>query len=266
MSVTPMNMCGPPPWAIASRHFNRNPQPLTIQGVRQASRLLFDRLELLADPQARAMQFHDYMDVTFQLHQWQQEISATGRKSLKNSYLRFLRGWMFDSNSREGAVLKGWVESRIGLPPTFHREPIRDANSEAYYPYLVDRMKGAARTNAINTQLDVLFEFVQYELARRHPDRTHLTLYRGVYDFNEYAILEKHDRSRYLVRLNNLNSFTTDFERAWEFGSKVMKAEVPLFKIFYHHGILPTSLLKGEAEVLVFGGEYEIEVLTGGFE
>ena len=44
--------------------------------------------------------------------------SDKARKSLKNSYLRYLRGWMMDSNSIEGAVLKGWVESRMGLPPT----------------------------------------------------------------------------------------------------------------------------------------------------
>lgn len=265
MRPASMNLSNLPPWAITSRHYNRHPQPLEIQGVRQAHALLFRRLTEMADVQARALQFHDYMDVTFQLHQWEQETSAKGRKSLKNSYLRFLRGWMFDSNSREGAVLKGWVESRFGLPPTFHRSVITHLDDEAYFLYLVDRMNGAARTNAINTQLDLLFEFVQSELARRFPDQTHLTLYRGVYDFCEYAVLEELDRNRFVVRLNNLNSFTSDFERAWEFGSKVMRAEVPRHKIFYQCGILPSSLLKGEEEVLVLGGEYDIEVLTGGF-
>ena len=69
--------------------------------------------------------------------------SKSSRKALKNSYLRFLRGWLFDSNSTEGAVLKGWVESRLGLPPLFHQEPIADIHSEAYFLYTVEKMKGA---------------------------------------------------------------------------------------------------------------------------
>lgn len=259
-----MNLCNLPPWAIASRHFNRNPQPLEIQGVRHANRLLFQRLAALEGTEERGALFHDYMDVTFQLHQWQRETSAKGRKSLKNSYLRFLRGWMFDSNSLEGAVLKGWVESRFGLPPTFHREPIEDIHSEAYFLYTVDRMKGAARTNAIHAQFDVLYEFVQVELTRRLPEKTHLTLYRGINDFAEHRILEQADRKRCLLRLNNLNSFTTDFERAWEFGTRVLEAEVPLPKIFFDGDFFPSSLLKGEGEVMVIGGEYEVKVLTGG--
>ena len=258
-----MNLCNLPPWAIASRHYNRHPQPLEIQGVRQANRLLFQRLDALDDPQRRAGLFHDYMDVTFQLHQWEQEASLRGRKSLKNSYLRFLRGWMFDANSREGAVLKGWAESRIGLPPTFHREPIEDVHSQAYFRYTVDRMQGAARTNAINQQFDVLYEFVQYELQRRYPGTTHLCLFRGINDFAEHRIIETFDRNHFLVRLNNLVSFTTDFERAWEFGSRVLRTEVPLTKIFFQGDLLPRSLLKGEGEVMVIGGEYEVKVLTG---
>ncbi len=264
MEATPMNLCNLPPWAIASRHFNRHPQPLEIQGVRRANRLLFERLSRLDDPAERGAQFHDTMDVTFQLHQWEREASAGGRKSLKNSYLRFLRGWMFDSNSREGAVLKGWVESRLGLPPTFHGEPIEDIHSEAYFRYTVERMKGSARTNAINAQFDLLFEFVQEEMRRRHPGQTHLTLYRGIHDFAEHRILETFDKHHVLLRLNNLNSFTTDFERAWEFGNRVLQAEVPLAKVFFRGDLLPSSLLKGEEEVLVIGGEYEVKVLTGG--
>jgi len=259
-----MNLCSLPPWAIASRHFNRHPQPLEIQGVRHANRLLFERLDGLDSAAARGAQFHDYMDVTFQLHQWEREASAGGRKSLKNSYLRFLRGWMFDSNSREGAVLKGWVESRLGLPPTFHRVPIEDVHSEAYFLYMVDRMQGAARTNAIHAQFDLLFEYVQYELRRRQAQASHVTLWRGIHDFAEHRVLEEQEKGRCLLRLNNLNSFTDDFERAWEFGSRVLQAEVPLAKVFFRGDLLPSSLLKGEGEVMVIGGEYEVKVLTGG--
>lgn len=264
MEAVPINLCNLPPWVIASRHYNRAPQPLEIQGVRSANRLLFERLKGVDDPLPRGALFHDYMDVTFQLHQWQGLETATSRNSLKNSYLRFLRGWMFDSNAREGAVLKGWVESRLGLPPTFHREPIADIHSGAYGRYLADRMQGAARTSAILQQFDLLFEFVQSELARRHPGVRHLTLYRGIYDFAEDNDLEEYGGNRFLMRLNNLNSFTDDFERAWEFGSRVLEAEVPLTKVFFRDGLLPRSLLKGEEEVLVIGGEYEVRVRTGG--
>ncbi|PLX98751.1 MAG: N-acyl homoserine lactonase, partial [Desulfuromonas sp.] len=136
MHSASLNLCNLPPWVIASHYFNRNPKPLEIQGVRQSNRLLFDRLDRLETREMRGLQFHDYMDVTFQLHQWENEVTNSSRKSLKNSYLRFLRGWMFESNSREGAVLKGWAESRFGLAPTFHHELIDDVHSEAYHHYL----------------------------------------------------------------------------------------------------------------------------------
>lgn len=264
MEASPFNLCSLPPWAIASRHFNAHPQPLEIQGVRQANRLLFARLADCDDAAARGQLFHDYMDVTFQLHQWQREGSPNSRKSLKNSYLRFLRGWMFDSNAPEGAVLKGWVESRFGLAPTFHREAIADIHTEPYRQYALDRMRGAARTSAILAQFDLLFEYVQQELARRLPGRSHVTLWRGIHDFAEHRILEESDPRRIRLRLNNLNSFTDDFERAWEFGSRVLETSVPLAKIVYRGDLLPSALLKGEGEVLVLGGEYEVKVLTGG--
>ncbi|MBW2476764.1 MAG: NAD(+)--dinitrogen-reductase ADP-D-ribosyltransferase [Deltaproteobacteria bacterium] len=264
MYPTAMNRCNLPPWAIASRHYNRHPKRLEIQGVQHNGRPLFEKLDGIDDPELRGALFHDFMDVRFQLHQWQREETVSSRKSLKNSYLRFLRGWLFDSNSIEGAVLKGWVESRLGLAPTFHRTPIEDIHSEAYFLYTVDRMKGSARTSAILPQIDLLYEFVQYELRRRYPDQTHVTLYRGVYDLNEHIVLESVTKHHHLLRLNNLNSFTDDFERAWEFGNRVLEAEVPLTKVFFMSGLLPRSLLKGEREVLVIGGEFDVKVLIGG--
>jgi len=39
--------------------------------------------------------------------------------------------------------------------------------------------------------------------------------------------LEKFSKGRYLLRRNNPNSFTSYFERAWEFGTGVMETEVP---------------------------------------
>jgi NAD+---dinitrogen-reductase ADP-D-ribosyltransferase len=261
MEKATFNHCNLPPWAIASRHFNDNPHPLEIQGVRGANRFLFDKLETIPSADQRAAIFNDYMSVKFQLHQWQDQRTLTARKSLKNSYLRFLRGWMMDSNSCEGAVLKGWVESRVGLPPTFHMNRIPGIHTEQYLKYAVDRTKGSARTSAINSQLDLLYEYCQFELARRYPDRKHLILYRGTFERSEHDVLEKLSKREEIVRLNNLNSFTTDEERAWEFGFIVWEVHVPLAKIFFYSELLPNSILKGEGECLVIGGEYRVKRL-----
>ncbi|HEY3488918.1 MAG TPA: NAD(+)--dinitrogen-reductase ADP-D-ribosyltransferase [Candidatus Deferrimicrobiaceae bacterium] len=262
MQPLTMNLCNLPPWVIAAPEFNANPKPIEIQGVRRAHRFLFERLATMPDPQARAKAFLDHMDVAFQLHQWEQETSALGRKSLKNSYLRFLRGWMFDANSLEGAVLKGWVESRIGIPPTFHKEAVGDVHSATYAAYLADRMRGSARTSAIQAQFDLLYEFVQEELRRREEPPVCI-LFRGIHDFSEHRVLDKGERHRMRLRLNNLNSFTPDFERAFEFGTKVLEVQVPSCKVFFRADLLPGALLKGEEEVMVIGGDFDVIVRTG---
>lgn len=254
------HLCNLPSWVIASRAYNDEPTPISIQGVRAAHNHFFNQLDLLKTWEDRARLYQDYMEVAFHLHQWRREKDPTGHLSLKHSYLRFLRGWLFDSNSVEGAVMKGWVESRMGIPPTFHRKYILDTESGAYLDYMADRLNGAARTNAIFSQLDLLYEFVQYELARRNADCTHVTLYRGVYDFSEHDILARLEAQRYVLRLNNLNSFTRDFERAWEFGTQIIEAKVPVQKIFFDGSFLHAGILKGEGEVLVIGGEYEVKV------
>jgi len=256
------NHCNLPPWVIASRHFNDNPQPLEIMGVREANRFLFQRLGEIGSAEERAVFFNDYMSVKFQLHQWQQQSTEKARKSIRNSYLRFLRGWGMESNSVEGAVLKGWVESRIGLPPTFHRVRIPGVRSEEYLAFAIDRMKGSERTNAINSQLDLLFEYSQFELARKHPGERWLTLYRGINDAAEHELLETLSKKEQIVRLNNLSSFTSDMERAWEFGFTVWEVIIPLAKIFFYNELLPNSILKNEAEFIVIGGEYRVRPVT----
>lgn len=257
MSGQGFNLCNLPPWVIASRHFNENPQPLELQGVRLANRNFFARLDTLENPVERATIFNDYMSVKYQLHHWQSQTDAA-RRSLKNSYLRFLRGWMMDSNSVEGAVLKGWVESRMGIPPTFHKIRIPGIHAEEYMTYAMDRTKGSARTNAINAQLDLLYEYCQYELLRRSAATTHLVLYRGTNDANDYDLVEKIGKREQIVRLNNLVSFTDNEERAWEFGDTVWEIQAPLSKIFFFDELLPNSIMKGEGEYLVIGGEYRV--------
>jgi NAD+---dinitrogen-reductase ADP-D-ribosyltransferase len=252
------NHCNLPPWVIASRHFNENPQAIELMGVREANGFLFRKLDGIASAEERANCFNDYMSVKFQLHQWDQQHTEKARKSIKNSYLRFLRGWGMESNSIEGAVLKGWVESRIGLPPTFHKHRIPDIRSEEYLSFAIDRTKGSQRTNAINSQLDLLFEYAQYELAIRCQGERWLTLYRGINDAAEHELLETVSKREQIVRLNNLSSFTSDMERAWEFGYTVWEVRIPIAKIFFFNELLPNSIMKGEAEYIVIGGEYRV--------
>lgn len=251
------NYCNLPPWVIASRHFNENPQSLSIQGVKEANRFLFEKLADIPFQEDRALVFNDYMSVKFQLHHWQDQTS-TASKSIRNSYLRYLRGWMMDSNSVEGAVLKRWVESRMGITPNFHRARIFGIHSEAYFDFSVDVMKGSARTNAIQSQLDLLYEYGQFELPRKHPGCATILLYRGAYDASEHDVLEQINKREQIVRLNNLVSCTSDEERAWEFGSTVWEISVPLCKVFFYNDLLPGSIMRGEGEYLVIGGEYRV--------
>jgi NAD+--dinitrogen-reductase ADP-D-ribosyltransferase len=251
------NYCNLPPWVIASHHFNDNPQAIAIQGVLEANRFLFNKLDSMESQEERALTFNDFMSVKFQLHHWQDQ-TDTARKSIKNSYLRFLRGWMMDSNSIEGAVLKRWVESRMGIAPTFHRARISSIHSEEYFDFSIDVMKGSARTNAIQSQLDLLYEYCQYELARKYTASPQILLYRGTYDASEHLLIEQIDKRNQIVRLNNLVSCTSDEERAWEFGSTVWELRVPLCKIVFYNDLLPGSIMKGEGEYLIVGGEYRV--------
>jgi NAD+--dinitrogen-reductase ADP-D-ribosyltransferase len=259
-ATLPVNLCDHPPWVIASTRFNRNPLPIEIQGVRRAHRSLFACLDRRADPAARATSFRDYMRIVFRVGAWHREPSRLSRRSLRNSYLRFLRGWMLDSSSPEGAVLKGWVESRFGIPPAFHAGLIEDIHCPAYFLYLAERMRESARTNAVESQFDLLYEYVQYELRRRHPGVQAFTLYRGVKNLGDYRVVGKSGGNGVVLRLNNLNSFSSRLEHAWEFGGCVLVADVPGSKIFFRSDLLPGVLPRGEEESLVIGGEFEVGV------
>lgn len=231
---------------------------MEIQGVKESNRFLFEKLAAIPSRQERALLFNDYMSVKFHLHHWQEQESDSARTSIRNSYLRFLKGWKIDSNSLAGAVLKRWVESRMGIWPTYHNGRIDDINSEAYFNYSVDVMKGSAQTSAIQSQLDLLYEFGQFELARTYPAVNAITLYRGTHDAEEYDILDTIGKREQIVRMNNLVSFTNEEERAWEFGRTVWKTTVPLCKIFFYTDLLP-GILRGEDEYVIIGGEYRVQ-------
>jgi len=255
---TSFNRCNLPPWVIASREFDDHPREIVIQGVRESNRFLFDLLARTEDPDERARRFDEWMDVRFQLHQWREQGTDTARKSLRNGYLRFLRGWGMDASTIEGAVLKGWVESRLGIPPTFHHEPLGARDGPAWARYVADRTRGQARTSAIDAQLDLVYEFTQSELRRRHPEAQTLVLWRGQNDLAAHEIVERLGPREWVLRMNNLCSFTDEFERAWEFGDVVLEARVAIPRVFFAGHLFPRSILKGERELLVVGGELRV--------
>jgi len=251
-----LNRCNLPPWVIRGQSFQEHPQPLELDGVAVGDRRLWELLAGIASPAERARVFHDYVSVKFRLHEWELH-ERSARASLRHSYVHCLHGWGMDSNGRAGAVLKAWVESRFGLAPTYH-SGVLAADPAARMHYLEDRMRGAARTIGVNMQLDLLYTYCQHELRRRHPGATHLSLFRGTHDPEEYSV-SREDRD--LVELNNLSSFTSEAETAWEFGSSVWELSIPLPKIVFFSGLLPPHLLGGESEHLVLGGVYRIRRL-----
>ncbi|CAA6677158.1 MULTISPECIES: NAD(+)--dinitrogen-reductase ADP-D-ribosyltransferase [unclassified Lentimonas] len=256
-----INFISHPPWVVTSLDFNETPSSIHLAGVRESNQHFFEQLEEEPNPKRRGEMLHEYMSVKFALHQWE-DYHASARKSLRNSYVRFLRGWGVDSNSIEGAVLKGWVLSRFGVPPTFHKGLMKGNPFEDNPVFAIDLIRGSARTNAINSQFDLIFEFCQYELQRRLPGENSLILYRGTHDPEEYKVIDSNqERRKEVIQLNNISSFTSDREKAWEFGSTVWEVKVPLVKIVFYSDLLPDSLLKGEDEYLLIGGRYTVRKL-----
>jgi NAD+--dinitrogen-reductase ADP-D-ribosyltransferase len=251
----PVNRCNLPAEALASLAFQLAPVALELDGVLPLHRPLFDRLAGLDDAAERAECFQAYMRAHFLLDDAPSGgLSARARIDRSRlDYLRLLRGWLFDAESREGAVLKGWVESRFGLLTRFHREPVVEADGPARAAFERELAAGLYATGALEAQLDLLYAFAQSELVRRHPGATHLTLYRGVSGRCAIEPLGTLPDGRPLVLLNNLSSFSASRERADEFGDRVIACELPLAKLLAFSHLLPERL-QGEDEYLVIGG------------
>lgn len=261
----PINRCNLPAVVLGSLSYQRHPSPLVLDGVAELHADLFRRLERV-EPALQGQVFRDYMTVRFRL-EWPEEAGFSGLKKgpargrTKANYVKAIRGWSFDSDSREGAVLKGWAESRFGLTPRYHREILRDPNSDAYSRYSQMRAQGLYGTNALESQLDLVYSFCQHQLARQHPGAQHVTLYRGVNRVGDHEILNRQSDGRYTLLLNNLNSFTCSRERACEFGDYILAVDLPLSKIFFYCGLLP-GVLQGEDEFLVIGGVVDVSLST----
>lgn len=255
----PVNRCNIPPVIVGSLRFQQHPVAIELDNVKTLHGDLFRQLDEIAQAQERAERFKDYMTVQFRFHQLDDAGASKTNKRRKANYLRMVRGWFFDANSREGAVLKGWVESRFGLLARFHRGPMHQDDNGSYHRFLHDRSAGLYGTNALEAQLDLLYSYCQYELARQLPDQTHLTLYRGINRLDEHEVLGKGADRYEQVLLNNLNSFTSERERADEFGDYILEADIPKEKIFFFANLLP-GCLQGEDEHLVIGGVYEVKI------
>ncbi len=258
----PINRCNLPASILGSLSYQRHPVPLTLDGVEELHRRLFAALDALPDPAQRAQLFMAHMTAAFSLdHPEEAGYSSTAHDRAHASYLRLMRGWVFDPDGQEGAVLKGWVESRFGLLPRHHGGPIRDFSGDTYRRYLEARSRGLYGANALEAQLDLLYSYCQHELAHQRPGQTHLMLYRGVNRVADYEVLREESRDRRVVLLNSLNSFTPNRERAGEFGDFILEVQVPLPKVFFFQRLLP-GVLKGEDEYVVIGGVVEVGVAT----
>lgn len=256
------NLVGIPTGLLASAAFNDYPLPLSIGGVREMNRPFFEMLAKAPDAGSAGTVFENYMNMLFGL-----DGSAlvgddnAGKRRFRSSYRRLLEGWGFDSNGPEGAVLKGWVESRFGLLPIYHKERLERFPSPAWIAYVEEKMSSRFHNNSISTQLDILYEFCQWMLARwLAPGRRHFTLYRGINNFDEHHVVERIDKRTAVIRQNNLVSFTANRVIADEFGDTILEAQVPVAKILFCNNLLTSHPLKGEGEYLVIGGDYRVSM------
>ncbi|WP_211369219.1 NAD(+)--dinitrogen-reductase ADP-D-ribosyltransferase [Roseospira navarrensis] len=266
------NLVGVSAGYLSSPEFNDHPESLDMPHVRATTRAFFEMLAEAEDRADAVQAFHAYMAATFCLEP--DQIDPLERKRAKaargdatrrfrSSYLRLLKGWMFETGGAEGAVLKGWVESRFGLLPTWHGAAIPQIPCDAWVRYVEQKMNSRFHDNAIHCQLDLVFTFCQWALRRFVcPQATHITLYRGINVSGEDMVLERPDKRHALVRFNSLTSFTADRAVAECFGDWILTVRVPTVKVVFFADLLPRHPLQGEAEYLVLGGDYFVEMAS----
>lgn len=254
------NLVGIPAGLLASIEFNDHPQRLRIAGAQETHRGLFRLLEEASDLTDASEKFRRYMDMVFELKPSSYEIQHAEKRRFRPSYLKLMEGWGFDSNSPQGAVLKGWVESRFGLTPTFHRAPLNLYPSPQWMRYLEEKFSSRFHSNSIQTQLDLLYEFCQFAVHRFGiPAKDWITLWRGVNSHDEPTMSQTRiKKGDCILRLNNLVSFSTSRERAEEFGDWILEVRVPVVKLLFFPGLVSKSLLSGEGEVIALGGNYRV--------
>jgi NAD+--dinitrogen-reductase ADP-D-ribosyltransferase len=257
------NLVGIPSLVLSSTDFNAHPQPLRVAGARESHRGLFALLERCDEPLSAAAVFEHYMHLAFGLG----GSPAAGRASpearrWRASYVKLLQGWGLESSGPAGAVLKGWVESRFGMAPVFHKDTLARFPSPAWVAYLEEKAASRYHNNNIFQQLDLLFEFCQWMLERLilQDFGERVPLWRGTTRCEEQIVTGSLRARRCTVRLNNLVSFSRSREEAECFGDWLLQAWVPRCKLLYVPGLLGPGSLRGEAEVLALGGDYDVEM------
>jgi NAD+--dinitrogen-reductase ADP-D-ribosyltransferase len=238
----PINRCNLPSVVLGSLSFQDAPEDLRLDGVFPFHAELFAMLDSLPDRAARAERFIDYMTVHFCLETPEEAGGERKRHRTKADYTRMLRGWFFDADGREAAVIKGWVESRFGLLTRFHKGRLRIGDAIADARFVEERSRGVYATHALDSQIDLLYAYAQYELAKPADAPAHLTLYRGVTAIDDFDILERTGPREATVVLNSMNSFTADPDRAGEFGDNILEARIPRQKVFCTSDLLPGRL------------------------
>lgn len=262
------NLVGMAAPLLASTLFNAHPQPLRIASVREQSPGLFALLEGSADAAQARDVFGHFMKLAFTLLKSPAEPDpVTSPRRWRASYLKLLQGWGLDANGPAGAVLKGWVESRFGIVPIFHKAPLQRFPSAAWLGYLEEKASARWNNNNIFQQLDLLYEYCQWVLARfglpGAPPGARVTLWRGSLRCEEQVVAGSLRERRCTVRLNNIVSFSRSREQAGCFGDWILRAEVPLCKLVFIPGLVATHALSGEDEVLALGGDYEVQASYG---
>lgn len=261
------NLVGVPATVVGSVGFQAHPQPLSIAGARATHGGLFALLERSRDEQEARDVFAHYMSLVFGLGPLAGAEHPADRRRWRVSYLKLLQGWGLDANGAAGAVLKGWVESRFGLVPVFHKSPLVNFPSPAWVSYLEEKSASRWHNNSIWQQLDLVFEFCQWMLRRftllPQADERHVTLWRGSTRVEEQLIGGSLRERHCTVRLNNVVSFSRSRDDAGCFGDWVFEVRVPLSKLLVVPGLMPGSVLQGEGEVIALGGDHEVQAGYG---
>lgn len=226
----PINRCNLPADILGGLTYQRHPTPLQIDGVADLHKPFWALLDDIPGADDRAVRFAGYMERHFRLRQ-----------------------------PEDAGLVTGQSASRFGLSPRHHGEPLREPGSAAWRRYVEIRAQGLRGTNALESQLDLLYAYTQYELTRQFPQRTHLRLYRGVNRLAEHETVQDRRQGEKVLLLNNINSFSRSRERAGELGDDLLAVDVPLPKLAFFSRLLP-GMLRGEDEYVVIGGLYRVRL------
>ena len=264
---TSTNLVGVPTAWLASTGFNERAPELHIAGARETQPGLFALLDRCDDLTEAREVFVHYLSIAFGLRPPEKhELGSLGsaeQRRWRGSWRRLLQGWGMDANGAAGAVLKGWVESRFGLVPTFHKAPLARFPSPAWITYLEGKASSRHHSNNIHQQLDLLYEFCQWALARfplpaPQMQGRHVRLWRGSNRVEEQLLSGSLRGRQCRVRLNNVVSFSLGPEEASCFGDWVFELLVPASKLLVFPGLLPGTVLQGEQEVVALGGDFDV--------